>query len=273
MSFVPTQAHINNVSLVELNFSENLLQGLRQAVAFVTQRTDPPYIKGMTVSYSRLTDIFISFMEIHSLFLDKSSCATVGERYMGLKRVSKRRTGSLNRAQKIISLIETVVIPYIVSRDREKDRLFIQSYKVLKSLLGILYLLRLSQVSSPLQYLAGIEIVRHFESPQPSHPRAWKDYLKRLPSLFIWGLVYSIQFSQWYFSHQDVLRPKPNSVAVNPPPEKPSLLVDLRLCPICRQNRKNPTALLTDGTVFCYSCIANKLGPEKLPLLTRRIVE
>ena len=275
VSFVPTQAHINTVSLVELAFSENLLQGFRQAISFVSQRIDSPSIGGVTISYGRMADILIALMEVHSLFLERSSCATVGERYMGLKRVPYVYKGQrkLTRIQQMVSLLETVVIPYIESQNRDKDKIFIQSYKAIKSLFALLYLLRLSQVSNPLQYIVRIRVVRHFDPPGIPGPVKWKERLKLLPSLIIWTLVYSIQFSQWYFAHQDVLRPKPNSVVVKPPPQSPSELVDLRLCPICRRPRRNPTALISNGTVYCFSCIASKLGPEKTSLLTRRLVE
>lgn len=276
VSFVPTQAHINNVSLLELNFTENLLTGFRQAVTFVSLRLETPEIAGIKISYDRMCDLLISLMEVHSLFFSKESTASVGERYMGMKRVALGRTGELNKIQKLISLVDAIVVPYILSKNLEElpetQRKFIQSFKIIKSLFAILYLLRISIVASPIHFLAGIKIVRHFEI-RTGKPTTWRERWRNLPSLLVWGLVYSIQFSQWYVSHQDALRPKPSQRVVVPPKLISGDLADPRLCPICRQPRRNPTALLSTGQVFCYACLTAKLDPAAIRTLTRRVVE
>ena len=272
VSFVPTQAHIKTVSLLELNFSENLLLGLRQAVEFLSRRLEQPSFAGLSVSYNRIADIVITVLEIHSLFLYRSSSATAGERYMGLKRLGGR--GNMTQLQKLLSLVEAVVIPYVMNENKYNEKSAVKGYRVLKSMFSLCYLLGLSDAAMPLQYIARIRIVRHFDPPPSHRPRTWKDRFRNLPSILVWGLVYSIQFFQWYFAHQEVLRPKPKGFAIQPPPELSSDLVDLRLCPLCRRPRTNPTALLSNGRVYCYSCIANKLDDRKsISILTRRLVE
>ena len=276
MSFVPTQAHINNVSLLELNFAENLLQGLRQAVSFLASRVEAPRVAGITMSYERMCDVLMSIMEIHSLLLNKDTSASVGERYMGMKRIPLRRRGNLNRWQKVVSLVDAIVVPYMMSRNidqlDERGKNIIKTFKFLKSVFSILYLLRITSVASPLHLLAGIKVVRHFEL-RTDKPKTWKDRFRDLPSLFVWALVYSIQFSQWYVSHQEVLRPKPSQKVVSPPPDVRSVLADPRLCPICLLPRRNPTALISTGEVFCYSCLTKKMDPESVQTFTRRVVE
>ena len=272
VTFVPTQAHLHTPALMELNFAENILTGLRQAVDFVDRNVQSPYLK-------RGVDLLITSMEIHSVFFS-DSCASVGERYMGLRRVSTTSTSSLNRIQKIISLLDAIIVPYLMSlpedapENSEKVRQFIKHLKLFKSIFSILYLLNITKYSSPTNFIARITITRNMEVPTPDKRRTWRDRLKNLPSLLVWSFVYGVQFAQWYYAHQDVLRPGRKNLSHIPPPPTTAIgLADYRLCPICRGPRKNPTALLENGRVYCYTCIAGTMEPEKVPILTRRLVE
>jgi hypothetical protein len=272
VTFVPTQAHLHSPSLIEINFAENILAGLRQAVDFVGRNVQSPYLK-------RGIDVLITSMEFHSIFLS-DSCATVGERYMGLRRVSTTSSSSLNRIQKIITLLDAVIVPYLMSLPEdapgssERVRELVIKLKMLKSIFSIMYLLNITKYSSPTNFLARVVITRNLDPPSPDRSRIWKDRLKNLPSMLVWSLVYGVQFVQWYYAHQDVLRPsRKNLSQIPPPPVVPSGLADYRLCPICRAPRKNPTALLDNGRVYCFTCIAGTMEPENVPILTRRLVE
>jgi hypothetical protein len=266
-TFAPTQAHLKKPALMEIAFAENILTGLRQAVAFVADNMESPNLK-------RSVDVLITLMEVHSIFLSDTS-ATVGERYMGLKRVTCKNHTHLNRLQKLITLLEAVSVPYFLSLPEdtlpnEKVRKLIGLVKVLKSLFAILYLLNISKFSSPVAWVARIKIARDIQL----RPQTWRDRVKNIPSFLIWALVYGTQLAQWYYAHQDALRTRKNgNRRVNPPPTVPGELADWRLCPMCRNVRKNPTALLDNGKVFCYTCIASTMPAEQIPIRTRRLVE
>lgn len=76
LTFFPTSAHLARPSFLEVNMSESLLSGLRQAIQFVVhQRPDSArYV-------SRMTDLVLTLLELQSMFRKN---ATVGEHYMGL---------------------------------------------------------------------------------------------------------------------------------------------------------------------------------------------
>lgn len=263
VSFVPTRAHMESPSLMEISMSDNLLVSARQAAAFIAAngRITTPLLP-----LNRYVDILITAMEIFSVL---SRSATVGEAYLGLKRQP------LSRVQRVVTVMEAVVLPYLTSLPddelTENQRKILSTYKALKALFAIMYLTSFSAYSNPIHYIFGIKVGRNLEPPSPA-PRTFRERLQRVPSMIVWGVVYGVQLAQWYYSHQEVLQNRRfgRRRKIGPPELEGPALVDPRLCPACRRPRTNPTALLADGTVYCYSCLVGKLGVS--PQLTRRLV-
>jgi peroxin-12 len=128
------------------------------------------------------------------------------------------------------------------------------------------YLLSSSLYYSPLHWMAGVRIVRQLEDVQGSSSPAssmssWRWLVAQLFSLSL----FSLKLVQWWYSEERAaVFKKMSSLPVPPPPPRvqPSsdsvhLPSDLRLCPLCHQTRREPTALCTSGYVFCYDCIAS----------------
>lgn len=72
--------------------------------------------------------------------------------------------------------------------------------------------------------------------------------------------MFLLTFSKWWYS-QDMSDQSKYSQTIKPPistgVSNTSEASKKGACPICKMTRRNETALLTSGYVFCYSCIHN----------------
>lgn len=269
VSFFPTTAHMARPSYLELNMANNLLSGFKSAVDFIFRNTTESNKK-----YKRLIDGLLTMIECHAA----SDSATVGERYMGLCRVGRDGITPLGFFPKFCTLLESTVLPFVIDRyetEQDPTRTLIYTFKWLQGVFAILYLSGFSRYASFLHFLIGIRIKRSRNENNQSHSRS-----DRVISALIKAFVYTVQFAQWYYGHENILHAgtKKNFE----PPQRflfsnKQRLADPRLCPLCRRFRQNPTALVTTGEVFCYSCLVDRLRRqhpnEDYTKLIRRLVQ
>ena len=254
LTFFPTSVHLARPSLLEVNMSESLLSGLRQAIQFVAnQRPDSARF------VSRMTDLVLTLLELQSIFRNN---ATLGEHYMGLERTSGGR--GLSSVQRIAGVSEAVLMPYFSTAPQFRDKPLLSNYKLLRSVFALLYIVNLSPYSNPIHFLLGLQLRR-----TQKHRGGKKSKLDKLGGYLVWLLVYCVQLAQWYFAHESILQPrhKLGKFAKDVPPPELNILglpADPRLCPICLRERTNPTALIRNGHVYCYSCIVRKLKTESV---------
>jgi hypothetical protein len=265
LSFYPTPSHIGRPSYMELNMASGLLGGFKAAVDFLCKNSQGIDNK----LYKRIFDALLTLMELHASL----ESATVGERYLGLVRVRRDGTSMLKWHEKLSTLFEATALPFLIDKyeKEERSKPFVSAFKSVQAIFGLVYLSGFSNYSSVLHFLAGIRIVR-----KRSYERV-PSRLNRILSSLIHGFVYSVQLAQWYYSHESILNAAQKHKNINPPPRAWTGLADPRYCPICRNLRKNPTALLTTGQVFCYMCISSflqhKHPQEDHTKLIRRLVD
>ena len=270
VSFFPTTAHLARPSYLELNMANNLLSGFKGAVDFIFQNTTERNRK-----YKRFIDGLLTVIECHAA----SNSATVGERYMGLCRVGRDGITPIGFFPKFCTLLESTLLPFVIERyENEQDptRTVIFTFKWLQGVFAILYLSGFSRYSSFLHFLIGIRIKRSRNEDNQPLSRA-----NQVVSSVIKAFVYSIQLAQWYYSHENILHAGTRKNFE--PPQTCRLfsnkqrLADPRLCPLCRRIRQNPTALVTSGEVYCYSCLVDRLRRqhpnEDYTKLIRRLVQ
>lgn len=96
-------------------------------------------------------------------------------------------------------------------------------------------------------------------------------------SSLIAPLVTGYRFVEWWYANESALLA--GSVFVPPPPppaqalanaDTALLLRDRRLCPLCRQPRRNAAVALTSGIVYCYRCIYEHVKVHHDCPITRR---
>lgn len=96
-------------------------------------------------------------------------------------------------------------------------------------------------------------------------------------SSLIAPLVTGYRFVEWWYANESALLA--GSVFVPPPPPSAQaltnadtalLLSDRRLCPLCRQPRRNAAVALTSGIVYCYRCIYEHVKVHHDCPITRR---
>mmetsp|Transcript_6951 Transcript_6951/g.25988 ORF Transcript_6951/g.25988 Transcript_6951/m.25988 type:complete len:373 (+) Transcript_6951:1-1119(+) len=81
-------------------------------------------------------------------------------------------------------------------------------------------------------------------------------------------LVFLFKFFEWYYASEHLRAPHKNVFIPDAPPKPPRcnnparLPANNNLCPICKQERTNPTLLTKSGFVFCYKCIHRYLQEE-----------
>jgi len=150
----------------------------------------------------------------------------------------------------------------------------------------VLYLLGQTDYWSPTLHILRLRVVRHF--PEPAQPdaapksrllRLW-DAAGTMGSMSLWGMMYMLQFMQWWYQREHLLQPfQPRKVPPPPPPRPPYrdsplpavrpgalsgerdagprlvlLPQDRTVCPLCHRIRRNP-AMSSGGYVFCYTCL------------------
>jgi len=239
---------------MELEMSGTVLDSFRSAITFIIQ--SPGIISNggfFRKNFTRFLDGTITMFELVHAF-DREYPSTIGERYFGLTRVSSRnqrgRERPLTRIQNFFIVFEATVVPYLIRTDQERLGKFFRLSRVIFSLM---YMTNMTDYSSLIGWLFGMKIVR--SRAQQSESKIQIFFTKS-----VWGFVYLIQLMQWYYSHEQVLNGRISETSrVGPPPGGMMTLgglpADPSICPICRKERKNPTALVATGNVFCYSCI------------------
>ena len=263
VSFYPTAAYMSRPSFLEINMADSLLMGFRNALKFALCGGNLDFPSQRSKLVYRVVDGLVSAAEFHHAFFQSS---TISEKYFGLVRSNGGR--SLGFFSRCVTFLESVLLPHILAKSPEEGR---RIFGILKTVFSIGYVANLTQYTSPVHFLFGIRIVRrgaHISNPT--------SLTSRIVSLFAWALIYSIQLSQWYFSHESLLHAKGKTV---PAPTMAAVGVpaDPRVCRICRKLRVNPTALLATGHVYCYTCIARQILTESpnadISALTRRLVD
>ena len=164
-----------------------------------------------------------------------------------------------------------------VSRPGLWTRIFpvVHSTKALAALgYRVLYLLKQTEFWSPWLHLLGLQLARHFpEPPLPEAegtPRARaQEFLGLCGQASLWGVVYILQFMQWWYHREHLLQPFHPRKAPPPPPEhfpypesvalgrsaRLALLPeDPTICTLCHRIRVNP-AMSCSGYAFCYTCL------------------
>ena len=266
VTFFPTPAHMARPSYLEINMTETLLTSFREASAFAINQMEHANKRRIA---KRFVDVLLTSIEVHAAFTKN---ATAAEAYFGLHRVRRDGTSPIASIHRMVTVIESVVLPHLLAKTRDGDRL-VGGYRAAQSLFAMLYIANLSPYSNPVHFLCGIRLAR-----KRTPPTANTSLLSKSASWLVWALIYTIQLAQWYFAHEHLLRPRrPQSQSVPPPQLSANgLPSDPRLCPLCLKLRRNPTALLATGHVFCYSCIVAKLkasGADKVSKFIRRIVD
>jgi len=228
--------------------TETLFPGFREAVGFVF----PPNSR---IKVGKSFDIIHTVIEIVHAF-DKMNPSTASEKYFGFRRIRINDIQTpLSSSQRITTVLEAVVIPYLLSRSPESDweQKVVRIFKLFRALLATAYLLGITDTVSPLQYLMGIRIAR---SVPTMNSKQRVPLPQKFFSFLVWSLIYGTQLAQWYYSHESVLESSRSRLACSPPTlRRVGLPADPSLCGICFKTRANPTVLVTTGHVFCYSCI------------------
>jgi hypothetical protein len=262
VSFYPTSNYMMRPSFMELNMTETLLPGFRDAIKFM-----------VSLEHRKRVEIF--FNVFHTILeilhaSDPSTPSTIAEKYFGLYRVRKtsgdESNSTLSRFQRLATILESVVIPYLMSlSDREEEqeeKVPLRIYKLIRALLSTMYLVGLSETVSPIQLLFGIRLARR-QSQQENRGR-------KIFSFVVWGLIYGFQLMQWYYANQRLvgLNSNSNHIKSRYPSQQVvcGLPADPSLCPLCLRERRNPTILVATGHVFCYSCIWNWISRDDLPV-------
>lgn len=86
---------------------------------------------------------------------------------------------------------------------------------------------------------------------------------------FLLLLVFQFKLFEWYYSSEHLRDSQKTIFIPENPPSPPkgvnnsNLPANNRLCPICKEERKNPTLVTKSGFVFCYKCIYNHLKEKK----------
>jgi hypothetical protein len=250
ISFYPTRAYQGRPSFMELEMSEKLLSGFRDSVLFLVDGSPNRVVVGQIV------DATITALEFMHAFAP-SSPSTIGERYFGLQRQS-RQGRSLSTIQRLVTVVEAILVPYLLRQDLTAKKF--RFFRLLKIFVSLMYLTNMTDYKSPLGWMFGIKIVRRgLEERIPSRVVSAQSILFTV----IWGLVYGVQFLQWYYSHEHILNHRSSDVCRPvhfPKTRYTGLPADPSLCPICRRTRTNPTALVATGHVYCYACIWNWLN-------------
>lgn len=145
------------------------------------------------------------------------------------------------------------------------------------------YALKKTDFHSPLLHVTSTKLVPCAVEDQ--HSDSWKQYIpndkQRKLSTLIWNLINSfvggvtltiscgafcMQFLEWWYS-QETGTVTFGALPVPPPPSKWPLEINEGICPICKKEMYNDTALSSSGFVFCYPCIFQYVKEnEKCPV-------
>ena len=252
VSFYPTSAYIGRPSFMELNMTESLFSGLREAVLFLF-----PFENRKI--FGKYFDIAHTFIEVLHAF-DSETSATASEKYFGFRRIRKDKT-PLSFPQRLATVFEALALRHLLSlnsSETEWEQKLARGLKLMRAILASMYLVGLSDTVSPIQFLLGIRVVR--ATPTSSESR--KSYATKIFSALIWCLIYGFQLTQWYYSHERVLNQSNKAAAAGTPPSNLTLSrlpADYSICPICFKTRTNPAVLISTGHVYCFACIWKSL--------------
>lgn len=251
----------------------------------------------LRVNGASLAEHFFGLKRQEALPARKLSALEIVE----LERRRQQATTPLTRRQWLGSLLALVVLPSArlrceasyrnalgqsPSRRSVQQRLWVAIYPWVHSsahalalAFRFLYLIGRTDTWSPALYLLNLHLARHFPDPPLPSSEGEAGWLQRAQSLAstagsysLWGMIYGMQFLQWWYARQHLLQPfRPRKVPPPPParppyelPTRPSqqgvppklvlLPQDRSLCGICLRVRRNPAAS-TAGYVFCYPCL------------------
>ena len=247
MSFYPTSQYLLRPSFMELNMTETLFPGFRDAILFL-------FSPNSRRTVGRTFDTLHSVIEIVHAF-DKVNPSTASEKYLGFRRSHKNEDRTrLSLLQRLATIFEATIVPYLLSRPAGSDfeMKLTRLFKIFRATLATLHIIGITDTISPIQYLMGIRVSRIVETG----PKSQTSYPQKIFTKLVWALIYGIQLAQWYYAHESVLVPSDSRMSCPVPyVSREGLPADPSLCGLCFKTRQNPTVLITSGHVYCYSCI------------------
>lgn len=216
----------------------------------------------------------------------------------------RKQSPNLTLRQCIASLLSVVLFPHLlrqcellyheaqgvpIASRTSFQRLWVKLYPWLHAVSNaaavsyrVAYLLERSNLWSPLLHSLQLELVRDLPevAPQDDGPKSVLQKLQDVAGTLgmgsWWAILYSMQFLQWWYQRDHLLKPfQPRKVPPPPParspyqsrdiglgksgednrqPELVLLPQDRRVCPLCHGFRRNP-ALSCSGYAFCYACL------------------
>ena len=240
-SFFPTKKYFETPSFMEISLSETLTRQLIESVEFLIQSNE--YLIKYRGKISRMIQISLILFELKNL-QDPEFSSTSMERYFNLYRTGSDGKVPLTSSQRFVSIAEFLYFNFLINKF--PNEFFQKHFQFLKSVFSLLHITGLSQYSNPIHFLFGIRYAR-----RPPVGGEKSKFFK-----FLFQLIYAFQLYQWFRSNSKLLQSTIDPQTVRPPDYSVAgLPADPRLCPICRNVRRNPAALVSTGNVFCYVCI------------------
>lgn len=271
-------------TLFELSMANNLASSLRPAFDYVINvfaNRGHEWALYANTKKSELFALLVFGVERHYLDEYESSFA---ENFYGLKRTTSNGQ-RLTKMNKISSLLEVVLLPYLRSKSHERQIRSVNHawavYELVNLVYQLAYLFNRSKYFTPLLRLQRIVVaritgddVKRFNEKAAAASVTWSaNKMRFLVQGFTSAIKYSIIFSvvilrvyEHYNSPEsrasrEAQQRRFGGLTAPPPPYPPKilpeasqLLVDPRLCPLCGEVRDNP-ALSTSGYCFCFKCI------------------
>lgn len=223
------------------------------------------------------------------------------ENFYGLKRIplaNKRwEKVGLPVSQHVRSLICLVIVPYIISKLKEKYendfsadsstfsgrfRLtifplfhFLDNISKMGCLLA--FILGKSTFHSPLMFLSGCrlsnlteeDITLYNDSKMSENSTNFQQLLGTISTMLAVSVscsLFLLQFLDWWYSNEQRKPATELRVKIPGPPSNSSSL-EKNTCPLCLNNLVAPTCLAISGYVFCFNCIESVVSKRgKCPL-------
>jgi len=218
------------------------------------------------------TGIQYYFLSIHS--------ASLAEFYYGLVR--HKTFNSLTFRSKAFSITVLTILPYIkakiqsyykdllessytTNKNTLLDKFILKCYPYIHTLYNVLklyfylsYSTGSNNFHSPLYKLLTIKLNQVNSFAHNQNSTFFSNLVQTLVTSSAHIGIFLLAFTKWWYS-QDMTNHSKSSNKMIPPAntslsETPES-TKKGACPICKMTRRNETALLTSGYVFCYSCI------------------
>ncbi|XP_074600651.1 peroxisomal biogenesis factor 12 [Brevipalpus obovatus] len=274
-------------SIYDIIQEESLSRGLRNASEYLSQVLASNYPERFRLFAQYFDEIYLFADLIFQGLHLKVHSSSFPEYFFRLRRVTADHSsdGSLPSGKLLQSLIALTCLPYVRTKldklheelDRQafegalnpRDKFgiyFHRNYPLLRSfwdlssfVYQINYAVGRGKVNSPLLQLIGVCLVRRTPIDSSKSENSSLGMITKGLSYLLTGSALFIQFLDYWYGREDTRRSLASLEIPPPPPRRELPNCPPKMCPLCKQVRRDEAVLRTSGFLFCYSCIYDSI--------------